>query len=289
MAIWKNVLVCSCGKEYLVCDEYTLLEENVIYQAWTIQDASDKTIILQRLVACSNCKQPFIQQTKKQIICPSEDGNSIQTIDCLIENKILTEIDYTWLKKAFIKKDAKSCLSSKILNFQTMIQKILDQNIDGDIAECGVYRGGTSRFLSTMFENKKIYLFDSFEGMKEDDAHQDGHHKKNDFNQTSLKEVQEYLADKTNCIFCPGWIPESATFLNEESFCLVFLDMDLYQSTKHGIEIFWDRLNRGGMMVFDDYNNTATPGVNQAINEFFTEKIPHRKTISNFLCGIEKL
>jgi len=130
-----------------------------------------------------------------------------------------------------------------------------------------------------MFPNKRIFLFDSFEGMLESDILERGH-QKGDFRDTSLEQVRSYLSDKSNCSFFPGWIPSSAFFLTEERFCLVHLDLDLYQSTKAAIEIFWPKIVVGGVIVFDDWDWCRCPGVKQSITEYFDDQgIKHEKKI----------
>jgi O-methyltransferase len=122
--------------------------------------------------------------------------------------------------------------------------------------------------------------------MQESDTLTNGH-KKGDFSDTSLEQVKEYLNDKTNCLYYPGWIPESANFLTSENFCLIHLDLDLYQSTSAAIKIFWPRLVTGGVMVFDDWEWKNCPGVKRAIEEYFVE-IPHERKTNNNTCAIYK-
>lgn len=161
-----------------------------------------------------------------------------------------------------------SLLGSKMHYLAKIATDIAVQNLSGDVVECGVYKGGSARLLATIFSNKNVLLFDSFEGMKESDQIENGH-RKGDFSDISLSEVQNYLADKTNCSFFPGWLPNSASHLTDEEFCFVHLDLDLYQSTRQAIEIFWPRLVPNGAMVFDDWEWIHCPGVKQSITEYF--------------------
>jgi O-methyltransferase len=195
-----------------------------------------------------------------------------------------------YIDQAFANHENRSILGHiKLPWFANEIQKILEKKIDGDVAECGVYRGGSARLLSTVFPNKKIYLFDSFEGMIEDDLIDEGH-KKGDFKEreSSLEEVQRYLSDKPNCLFYKGWIPSSTSFLTNETFSLVHLDLDLYQSTKSAIEVFWPRLVIGGSMIFDDVNWPNCPGVDKCLIECFSN-IPHKRIDGPNMSLIEKI
>ena len=64
-----------------------------------------------------------------------------------------------------------------------------------------------------------------------------------------------------------GWIPEHFHRVETERFCLVHIDVDLYQPTLDAAEFFYQRLNPGGMLVCDDYGSLACPGAKQAMDE----------------------
>ena len=142
------------------------------------------------------------------------------------------------------------------------------RDLTGSVAEIGVYKGGTAQILADYLPMKLIHLFDTFEGMPptnpEFDIHEPG-----DFADTSLEAVQALLKDRDNVEFWPGWFPESAEGLTDLRFCLVHVDVDIYESTKAAIELFWPRLVEGGIMVFDDYNAPRCPGTNKAVDEYF--------------------
>lgn len=174
----------------------------------------------------------------------------------------------SYIDIAFGEKPNNSLLGQKISVLEKSSVDILKKNLPGDIAECGVYKGGSARLLATIFPNKKIFLFDSFDGMHESDVLPNGHNK-GDFSDTSLLQVKDYLGDKPNCLFFSGWLPESASSLTDEKFSLVHIDLDLYQSTKTAINLFWPRLVEGGFMIFDDYRWKHCPGVEKAISEYF--------------------
>ena len=73
-------------------------------------------------------------------------------------------------------------------------------HLDGDFAECGVYRGGTAALLAgtlteSATEGKQLHLFDTFEGMPDDAGSDPSSHRKGDFGDTSLESVGERLSD----------------------------------------------------------------------------------------------
>ena len=165
----------------------------------------------------------------------------------------------------------------------------------GHIAELGVYKGGSAAVIANVFKPKpawtsvprNFYLFDTFSGMPEDDELEAGlgvregklrdiSHRKGDFSSTSEQDVKNYLsALYPSCVFLSGVFPETAEAVKDEEFCFVHLDADIYQSTKAGIEFFYPRLVKGGVIFFDDYSEELVqgcPGVQKAINEYFEDK-----------------
>jgi O-methyltransferase len=125
-------------------------------------------------------------------------------------------------------------------------------NLPGAYAELGVYRGGTAKLAAKTCPAKKIYLFDTFEGMPEVDHERDVH-RAGDFRDTSLADVQEFLADCPNVEFRQGVFPHTAQGLEDECFSMAYIDADIYRSTKDALVFFYPRLTKGGVMVFDDY------------------------------------
>jgi hypothetical protein len=196
----------------------------------------------------------------------------------------------SYIESAFSQKPDNSLLGPKMSVLEGASVNILKKNLTGDIAECGVYKGGSARLLATIFPNKKIFLFDSFEGIHENDVLPSGH-RKGDFSDTSLLQVKDYLDDKPNCLFFPGWLPESASFLTDEKFSLVHIDLDLYESTKAAINLFWPKLVEGGVMVFNNYKRHHGLGVEKAILEYFDNSdILYEKIVVDrlFYCIIHK-
>ena len=145
--------------------------------------------------------------------------------------------------------------------------------LPGAIAELGVFRGGSAKLIAKLKGNKELHLFDTFEGMPKVRKDVD-HHEAGDFAETSLEAVQAYLSGFENIFFHKGFFPESAASLAKTSitFSLVHLDADIYESTKAGLEFFYRRTVKGGVILSHDYRNRHCPGVKRAYDEFFADK-----------------
>ena len=145
--------------------------------------------------------------------------------------------------------------------------------LPGDVAELGVYRGGSARLIASLKGNKTLHLFDTFTGMPEVRTGLDRHHA-GDFADTSLESVQQYLSGFTGVVYYKGFFPDSARALaaGPTRFSLVHLDVDIYDSTKAGLEFFYPRMTKGGVIVSHDYRSLMCPGVKKAFDEFFPDK-----------------
>jgi O-methyltransferase len=141
----------------------------------------------------------------------------------------------------------------------------------GDVAEIGVYKGGTARLLARMMPQRTVHLFDTFQGMPETDPIRDLHGQ-GDFADTSLKSVQAFLSGLPNVQFYPGLFPDTAAPVAAKTFALVHVDADIYSSVQACCAFFYPRLVVGGVMVFDDYGFRSCPGARAAVDEFFLDR-----------------
>jgi O-methyltransferase len=158
------------------------------------------------------------------------------------------------------------------IRYSTMalaINTIRKQQISGNLAEVGVWRGDTSRIIHLCAPEKTLYLFDTFEGYPPEDLdHEDGR-----FKDTSIEIVRQTIGDLTNVVIKKGYFPETARGLEDEVFALVMLDLDLYKPMRAAIEFFYSRMSPGGYIFVHDYNHHPSgPAVIRAINDFMDDK-----------------
>jgi len=140
--------------------------------------------------------------------------------------------------------------------------------VPGAAAELGVYRGFFARCINLLLPERKLYLFDSFEGFAEEanasESFQAAHAN------TTIEKVLAIMPHPETVSVKPGFFPASLDGL-EERFCLVSLDVDFAQATLEGLRYFWPRLQKGGYLMLHDWGSPRLPGVAQALKIYEEE------------------
>jgi hypothetical protein len=161
--------------------------------------------------------------------------------------------------------------------------EILKKTIDipGHIAEFGSFNGSNLLYMAKVMQLlsphnlKRMYSFDSFEGLTEispEDKLSDSEKSNYKGNKELLEEaISVYDLDETIELqvgYIENTLPE---FLNRNKhvmFSLIYIDTDLYSSTKIILEKCWTRLSQGGIIVFDEGYHDRFQGEGQALQEF---------------------
>ena len=166
---------------------------------------------------------------------------------------------------------------------QDFAKEINAQNLAGSVAELGVYRGDFARRINECFKDKTLYLFDTFEGFESKDLRQgkDGAMGQNlgkkHFSNTSVELVLGKMPYPKQCVIKKGWFPQSSVGCENERFCFVNLDADLYEPILAGLEFFYPKMVRGGVILIHEYFSAGYVGVKKAVNEFM-----HKFGLCNF-------
>ena len=139
----------------------------------------------------------------------------------------------------------------------------------GDIAEVGVYKGGSAKLIRQATK-KPLHLFDTFEGLPEPSKHDKLKHRGKGVYSCSFESVKNYLKNYSNISFYKGVFPYTAELVKNKKFSFVHLDVDLYESTLNCLKFFYPRMSEGGVIISHDYPRTE--GVKEAFDEFFEHK-----------------
>lgn len=152
------------------------------------------------------------------------------------------------------------------------LQRLDTDRVPGAIAEVGVFRGHTSRFLSHAAPHRELHLFDTFEGFPMADREPENAGDTR-FTDTSEALVRAIVGERKGVHIHRGRFPETAAGLEHEMFALVMLDLDVYPPTKAGLEFFYPRVPRGGYVFVHDYNSPeSNRACSRAVDEFLADK-----------------
>jgi O-methyltransferase len=144
--------------------------------------------------------------------------------------------------------------------------------LSGDIIECGIWRGGVSIFLAKLFNDKNVWMCDSFEGFQPlDSASYEyyGHESHTPRfvlpGQTpgspegfyeeviqNLASFELYPDDRIKIL--KGWVKDtlSANTFTAKDISLLRIDVDAYSATYEVLEQLYSKVVTGGLIVFDD-------------------------------------
>lgn len=177
---------------------------------------------------------------------------------------------------------------------------LINNEIEGDFVECGVWKGGSVMImiyaLLALKTERKIYLYDTFEGMSDPESID------MDLNSNSAKILLEedkerishvwaYSPEKEvkanilstgynlkNIFFVKGKVEETIPDIMPEKISLLRLDTDWYASTCHELKNLYPHLTKNGVLIIDDYGHWL--GAKKAVDEYFEKtneiKMMHR-------------
>jgi len=161
--------------------------------------------------------------------------------------------------------------ASRFLGLWLNLQRLTREEIEGDFAELGVWKGNSAAVLAEFAElsGKRLFLLDTFSGFDERDMVGVDQIKEKLFTDTSLQYAQETVQHAGCTTYIQGFFPESVTEeLAAARFALAHIDCDLYEPMKAALEFFYPRLSRGGMLLMHDYESGSWSGATRAIDDF---------------------
>ena len=180
--------------------------------------------------------------------------------------------------------------TARLIGLMDAVRYVSANRIDGDIVECGVWRGGSMMAAALMLAaseevSRNLYLFDTFEGMPppdQNDATFDGRTAAEMLDSTERKPghsvwaVAGLDAVKTNMArtgypadrihYVAGRVEETIPASAPETIAVLRLDTDWYESTRHELKHLYGRLVPGGILIIDDYGHWL--GARKAVDEF---------------------
>ena len=172
-------------------------------------------------------------------------------------------------------------------NLHHCIRDVIERDVQGDLIETGVWRGGATIFMRAALlaygvENRDVWVADSFEGLPEPDPEKYPLEAKA-FHGAFQTKVLNHLAVGEDEVrrnfnafglldehvrFLRGWFKDTLPTAPIERLAILRLDGDHYASTMDALTALYDRVSPGGYVIVDDYGEETWTYCKQAVEEF---------------------
>jgi Macrocin-O-methyltransferase (TylF) len=167
-------------------------------------------------------------------------------------------------------------------NLQKCLEDVLRDDIPGDFAETGVWRGGACIFARGVFQvhgvrDRKVWVADSFQGFPktvEEDHQLDIDIDLGQYNEilsipvdveTVKRNFERYGLLDDQVRFLVGWFKDTMPDAPIEKLAVLRLDGDSYAATSDVLNSLYSKVSAGGYVIIDDY---CIPACRQAVHEF---------------------
>lgn len=209
------------------------------------------------------------------------------------ELKIPSDFEEHHIKTLQLVKENTMTSPERIFSLIEAVKYIERNNIDGDIVECGVWKGGSMMtvahtLISLDNTTRSLYLYDTYEGMNQPTDHDKVYSGESAINMlernkdkeknlvwaySPLSLVEENLAStkypSEKIHFVKGKVEDTIPNTLPSSIAILRLDTDWYESTKHELIHLFPNLVAGGVLILDDYGYWQ--GARKAVDEYITE------------------
>lgn len=157
------------------------------------------------------------------------------------------------------------------------ITSAVQNKVEGDIVELGCYKGMTSlkiqKLLQALKSDKALYIYDSFAGLPTKSI-QDNSPVGEQFIAGELPASKQEVIRIFKQAGSPiprikkAWFSNLTSHDMPPTVAVAFLDGDFYDSIMNSLKLVWAKLTAGSVIVIDDYQNEALPGVQKAVDEW---------------------
>jgi O-methyltransferase len=173
------------------------------------------------------------------------------------------------------------------------VRYIVQNNIPGDLVECGVWRGGSMMLIAYALRHfddtsRQLYLYDTYAGMTEPDDIDI------DFDGRAMRPIWAEISNRNSLMgfggsveeveanlllsrypeeqmhFIKGDVLQTIPARSPSHIALLRLDTDWYKSTLHELAHLYDLIVPHGVLIIDDYGWCR--GARQATDEFFRDR-----------------
>lgn len=197
-----------------------------------------------------------------------------------------------------------TCLSMPALyNFYTACVYAVEEGIEGDIVECGVYFGGSIMLAMHTMErlgalgDRRVVAVDTFNGFVRRTDHDVDFQGKEvchpskrvrDFYEQTNANIRSVPCDQSCVDVVRGDVLKVLwETVRDRKIAVLRLDTDTYDTTRHGLEVAWDRVSSGGVVIIDDYGWCL--GARKATDDFIRGRKAYLNRVNPWTRSIVKL
>jgi O-methyltransferase len=150
--------------------------------------------------------------------------------------------------------------------------------VEGDLVECGVYRGGYSRAVAHYIDldstGKKLWLVDTFDGLVDaqitDEERARGIAAGGNYT-GAFERAKQTFSGVENARLLKGSVPEVLGEVGAERVAYLSLDMNCLAPELAAAEFFWPRMPPGAVLVLDDYGWRKYKAQQEGFDRFASE------------------
>ena len=143
--------------------------------------------------------------------------------------------------------------------------------VEGDFVECACYKGISARIVCDYIEfgktNKNYYLYDLFEHSVEMDHHSMPEHSSNLYTL-----VKQRFSDLQQVHITQGAVPDVLHLVSPDKIAFLHLDLNNTSAELGALELLFDRVSTGGIIILDDYGWLAYRAQKEAEDPFFERR-----------------
>lgn len=144
--------------------------------------------------------------------------------------------------------------------------------------ECGVCDGLTVHFAMSAVKKKykfRLFLYDAWESMKREILLDSELEYKGQYSFLSIDNTQRNLAAfQDESVFIKGYIPDSFVRAdNPNKIVWLYLDLNSSRPTLMALEFFYERMDSGGIILFDDYAWHSFLDTKLIVDQFLVGKV----------------
>lgn len=211
------------------------------------------------------------------------------------KNTLINDNDFTKFEIDVIDKVSNYTMTSpeRIVSLIRAVEYVEKNNIEGDIVECGVWKGGSiMAVLKTLMDlnsyDRNIFLYDTFEGMSEPSENDksfkgesatEAFYERNEYWEriecfSTIDEVKGNVDTvgypKEKIQYIKGKVEDTIpNKIKHEKIAILRLDTDWYESTLHELKHLFPKIVKGGIIIIDDYGHWQ--GCKKAVDEYIHE------------------